>query len=214
MVQRNVTQGQKPEREGPYTRLNAYVAIAGVIIAYLTLAYTVHWPPFSPATPNPRPPIPGSSPTPYPTDVQQAWLSACEQRNNTSVSLCQCELTYFEQHASLQVFEQDYGQVQPGTIPPHYADVVNVCGTLYLYMSCLLTDWNVPRAARHGVPTRRLRRSLAAGLYLLRLPLLRPATVSVYDEGQAGNGGGIQVTSVLPLTCTIVGAGRPSRSCG
>lgn len=55
MVQRNVTQSQKPEREGPYTRLNVYVAIVGILIGYLTLAYTAHWPPFSPTTPNPPP---------------------------------------------------------------------------------------------------------------------------------------------------------------
>lgn len=56
-------------------------------------------------------------------------MTACEQRNGTSVSLCQCDLRYFEDRVSAQVFVQDSGENgAAGVPPPQLADVINVCG--------------------------------------------------------------------------------------
>ena len=66
MAERKASEGKNPEREGPYTRLIAYGTLLLAVIGYLTLAYTVHWWPFSSPNPGPAttlgPTPPSSSP--------------------------------------------------------------------------------------------------------------------------------------------------------
>jgi hypothetical protein len=65
-------------------------------------------------------PNPPSLPNPFPTAVQQQWLSDCEGRSFNTAAKCQCQLSYFEQHATAQQFEQDYGAMPPGVVPPEF----------------------------------------------------------------------------------------------
>jgi hypothetical protein len=65
--------------------------------------------------PNTSPPT-----NPFPAAVQQQWLNDCEGRTFNTVSKCQCELSYFEQHATAQQFAQDYGAMPPGVAPPEF----------------------------------------------------------------------------------------------
>jgi hypothetical protein len=46
MTVRNESAGGKPEGEGPYTKLIALGTVLLVILAYLAVAYSAHWPPF------------------------------------------------------------------------------------------------------------------------------------------------------------------------
>jgi hypothetical protein len=66
-------------------------------------------------------PIPVPSLPLYPVAVQQGWLSDCESRSFNTVPKCECELSYFENHVSVQQFEQDYSAMPPGVVPPELA---------------------------------------------------------------------------------------------
>lgn len=91
------------------TRIGLILGIAASVAAILTFIFTYV---------NPRPgpnPSPTSATTTnsgngpgnaYLLAAQQDRLNACVQRNGTSLSVCQCELSYFELHASYTIFEQ------------------------------------------------------------------------------------------------------------
>lgn len=64
----------------------------------------------------------------YPTAAEQSWMSSCETINNNTPAICGCELSYFEQHVSYQQFEQDYGDMPPGVVPPELANVETCTG--------------------------------------------------------------------------------------
>jgi hypothetical protein len=55
----------------------------------------------------------------YPASVQQGWLNDCESISDNfhTVPICECELSYFENHVSAAIFEQDYGDSLPGVVP-------------------------------------------------------------------------------------------------
>jgi hypothetical protein len=57
----------------------------------------------------------------YSASVQEQWMNDCESRSFNAPSTCQCELSYFEVHAGQQQFEQDYGAMPPGVVPPELA---------------------------------------------------------------------------------------------
>jgi hypothetical protein len=61
-----------------------------------------------------------SPPVPFPAAVQQQWLNDCEGQSFNTPAKCQCELSYFEEHATAQQFEQDYGAMPPGVAPPEF----------------------------------------------------------------------------------------------
>ena len=65
----------------------------------------------------------GQSAYTYPTAVQQSWLNDCENSSSSfhTVPVCKCELSYFENHVSGPQFEQDYGDMPPGVVPPELA---------------------------------------------------------------------------------------------
>lgn len=66
--------------------------------------------------------------TSYPASAQQSWMSSCETRFNNTEAICSCELTYFEQHASFAQFEQDYGDMPPGVVPPELSNAESCMG--------------------------------------------------------------------------------------
>ncbi len=114
------------------TRIGLILGIAASVAAVLTFIFTY-------VTPSPgQNPSPTSATTTsggsgtgnaYPPQAQEDWLNACEQRNGTTVSFCQCELSYFEQHATYTVFEQEYGNGIPGVPPAQMANAANSCGS-------------------------------------------------------------------------------------
>ena len=57
----------------------------------------------------------------YPAAVQQGWLSDCESLSFNTVPRCECELSYFETHATAGQFEQDYSAMPSGVVPPELA---------------------------------------------------------------------------------------------
>jgi hypothetical protein len=61
---------KEPEREGPYTKLIAFLTVVLVVLTYFGLAYAIHWPPFK--SPNPGP-SPSPSATGVPADYQGTW---------------------------------------------------------------------------------------------------------------------------------------------
>ncbi len=83
----------------------------GITIVIVVVIGTIHS--TTPSTPS----------TLYPAAVQQSWLNDCENSSSSfhTVPVCECELTYFENHVSAQQFEQDYGDMPPGVVPPELA---------------------------------------------------------------------------------------------
>jgi hypothetical protein len=75
----------------------------------------------------PNPPGPSTVPSSsqpaytYPAAVQQGWLNDCESRSFNTIPKCQCELSYFENHVSATVYEQDYSEMPPGVVPAQLA---------------------------------------------------------------------------------------------
>lgn len=74
-------------------------------------------------TPPGPPPVSGSSQPAYtyPAAVQQGWLNDCESRSFNTIPKCECELSYFENHVSATVFEQDYSAMPAGVVPAQLA---------------------------------------------------------------------------------------------
>ena len=61
------------------------------------------------------------APARYSAAVQQSWLNDCESRSFNTIPKCECELSYFEDHVSATVFEQDYSAMPPGVVPAQLA---------------------------------------------------------------------------------------------
>lgn len=106
--------------------------IGGAIAAIIAAAAIGVWKGAShpEPTPSPGPSSTGTQSTlnsaSYPLSVQQGWMNDCEGNNNSQAK-CQCELTYFEQHASSQQFEQDYSAMPPGVVPSQLAGAAGQC---------------------------------------------------------------------------------------
>jgi len=62
----------------------------------------------------------------YPINVQSNFLNSCETTGTPSV--CQCSLSWFEQHVSLAQFEQDELDVAQGGQPVDVVSVRQTCG--------------------------------------------------------------------------------------
>jgi hypothetical protein len=62
----------------------------------------------------------------YPVNIQTNFLNACEE-NGTQAG-CQCDLSWFEQHVSLQQFEQDDAEADQGVTPPDLTLAAESCG--------------------------------------------------------------------------------------
>lgn len=116
------------------TRIGLILGIGASVVAILTFIFTYGHPSTGVSQPPNSPTATGSGTgtgtgNAYPPQAQQDWLNACEQTSNATVAYCQCELSYFEQHASYQVFEQEYGNMPPGVPPPQMANASNSCGS-------------------------------------------------------------------------------------
>jgi hypothetical protein len=62
----------------------------------------------------------------YPANVQSNFLNSCEV--NGSPSVCECSLSWFEQHVSLSQFEQDESELEQGGQPADITSVEQACG--------------------------------------------------------------------------------------
>ena len=123
---RLMSEWQRPSRQN----LWAVTIIGGAIAAVIAAAVIGVW--HHVVSPSPSPPSasPTGTATPsgsaYPVAAQQNWLNSCAG-NKRSQSACECQLSYFEQHASYQKFEQDYSAMPPGVVPPQLDGAV-ACG--------------------------------------------------------------------------------------
>jgi hypothetical protein len=65
----------------------------------------------------------------YPAQFLSEWMSDCETSSpSASPSVCGCELSYFEQHASYRTFLQYYSGTIPGTVPAQFTGAAGQCG--------------------------------------------------------------------------------------
>jgi len=62
----------------------------------------------------------------YPVNIQTNFLNSCEV--NGSQQVCQCDLTWFEQHISLTRFEQDDAEESEGITSPDVVAAADTCG--------------------------------------------------------------------------------------
>jgi hypothetical protein len=62
----------------------------------------------------------------YPVNVQTNFLNSCEA--NGSRQVCECSLTWFEQHVTIPRFQQDENAVDQGLLPDDFASVETACG--------------------------------------------------------------------------------------
>ena len=62
----------------------------------------------------------------YPVNVQTNFLNSCEA--NGSRQVCECSLTWFEQHVPMPRFQQDENAVEQGLLPDDFASVETACG--------------------------------------------------------------------------------------
>jgi hypothetical protein len=123
--------GQQRSAKG---RLGAVLATLAAIATILTFVFTyvIHSPssPKPNPIPNPTTPNPGPASYSYSLSVQQGWMNDCEGNSN-SVAKCQCELSYFEDRVSSQIFEQDYSAMGlPGVVPSQLAGASAECEEL------------------------------------------------------------------------------------
>lgn len=62
----------------------------------------------------------------YPVNVQSNFLNSCEA--NGSQSVCECSLSWFEQHVPISRFEQDETEIEQGGQPADIVSVEQACG--------------------------------------------------------------------------------------
>lgn len=62
----------------------------------------------------------------YPVNVQTNFLNSCEA--NGSRQVCECSLTWFEQHVPMPRFQRDENAVEQGLLPDDFASVESACG--------------------------------------------------------------------------------------
>jgi hypothetical protein len=62
----------------------------------------------------------------YPVNVQTNFLNNCEA--NGSRQICECSLTWFEQHVPMPRFQQDGAAAEQGLMPADFVSVESACG--------------------------------------------------------------------------------------
>ena len=62
----------------------------------------------------------------YPVNVQTNFLNSCEA--NGSRQVCECSLTWFQQHVPMPRFQQDETNAEQGLMPADFASVESACG--------------------------------------------------------------------------------------
>ncbi|HEX4705308.1 MAG TPA: hypothetical protein VH352_24485 [Pseudonocardiaceae bacterium] len=119
-----------PERNGPTrkqkvtfgTALGIAASIATILTLFLTLGQEQ---PQQSNTPRGG----AGTVTPanvYPANVQANFLNSCEASGPQSV--CECSLSWFQNHVGIQQFEQDETDVNQGFQPADVANVQAACG--------------------------------------------------------------------------------------
>ena len=103
----------------------AILGTAASIATILTLFITLDQQPQQNNIPNNN--IGQNTPaTAYPVNVQSNFLNSCE--TNGPQNVCECSLTWFEQHISLSQFEQDETDIEQGASPVDISNVERACG--------------------------------------------------------------------------------------
>ena len=62
----------------------------------------------------------------YPVNIRTSFLDRCEA--NGSHQVCECSLTWFEQHVPMPRFQQDETEAEQGLMPTDFASVESACG--------------------------------------------------------------------------------------
>jgi hypothetical protein len=62
----------------------------------------------------------------YPAGTQANFLNSCEASGSARV--CECSLSWFEQHVGINQFNQDEIEVDQGTLPADITSVEQACG--------------------------------------------------------------------------------------
>jgi hypothetical protein len=62
----------------------------------------------------------------YPVNVRTNFLNSCEA--NGSRQVCECSLTWFEQHVPMPRFQQDEAEAEQGLMPADFVSVETACG--------------------------------------------------------------------------------------
>jgi hypothetical protein len=91
--------------------LGAVVAVAAVLSLFLTV--------------NRQNQPPTTTSNSYPVHVRSTFLTSCE--TNGSQAICDCTLSWFEQHVSYQQFEQDQTDVNQGSQPVDIGSAERAC---------------------------------------------------------------------------------------
>jgi hypothetical protein len=116
---------KRRSRKKKYTAAGV-LGVAASIATILTLFITLDQQPQPNNGPNTGG---GSATTPanvYPVNVQTNFLNSCEA--NGSPQVCECSLSWFEQHVTLSQFEQDETELEQGGQPADIVSVEQTCG--------------------------------------------------------------------------------------
>jgi hypothetical protein len=105
------------------------LGVAASIATILTLFLTLGQQPSQQQSTVPKNADTGTAATPvniYPASVQTNFLNSCEA--NGSAWICQCSLSWFEQHVGINQFNQDEIEVDQGNVPADITSVEQACG--------------------------------------------------------------------------------------
>jgi hypothetical protein len=64
----------------------------------------------------------------YPANVDQNYLSSCEQTSNGNVAYCQCTLNWFQDNVAYTQFLADEDMLSNGQTPADLTEAENACG--------------------------------------------------------------------------------------
>jgi hypothetical protein len=105
-------------------RLGAALGTAASTATILTLFLTLGQSGSSPAAPPTQVP---TTPVAYPANVDQNYLSSCEQTSNGNVAYCQCTLNWFQNNVTYTQFLADEDILSNGQTPADLTQAENSC---------------------------------------------------------------------------------------
>jgi len=116
----------QPEQDGKRrftfgAALGGTVLVAAIITLFLTVGEQQPQPQHTTDSNSVATPANG-----YPVNIRTNFLDRCEA--NGSHQVCQCSLTWFEQHVPMPRFQQDETEAEQGLMPADFASVESACG--------------------------------------------------------------------------------------